>query len=62
MKEWEKTDLIEFLKANIEVFAWTTDEMPGIDPSFIKHELNVMSEACLVNIGEEGPQLSMWTW
>ncbi|GFZ14607.1 hypothetical protein Acr_24g0007970 [Actinidia rufa] len=45
MKERERTELIEFLKANIEVFAWTLYEMPGIDPNFIRHELNVMPKA-----------------
>ena len=45
MKEWDRTKLIEFLKANIEVFAWTPYKMPKINQSFIKHELNVMLEA-----------------
>ena len=43
--EREKTELIEFLTTNIEVFAWTMYEMPGIDPSFIKHELNIIPAA-----------------
>ncbi|GFY82602.1 hypothetical protein Acr_02g0008420 [Actinidia rufa] len=44
-KEQERIELNEFLKANIEIFAWKPYEMPRIDPSFIRHELNVMSEA-----------------
>ena len=45
LMERERTKLIEFLTTNIEVFAWTPYEMPGIDLDFIKHELNVIPEA-----------------
>ena len=45
LKERQKIELIYFLTANIEVFGWTPYEMPGIDPNFIKHELNVLPEA-----------------
>ncbi|GFS33557.1 hypothetical protein Acr_00g0029250 [Actinidia rufa] len=48
LKEREKTELIQFLKANIEVSVWTPYEMPRIDPNFIKHELNVLFDARLV--------------
>jgi hypothetical protein len=34
--------VIEFLKDNIDVFAWTHEDMPGIDPSIISHKLNVV--------------------
>ena len=37
----EKKELIEFLKRNIEVFAWDACDTPGIDPAFICHRLNV---------------------
>ena len=37
----EKEELIEFLKRNIDVFAWNVYEAPGVDPSFICHHLNV---------------------
>ena len=30
-----------FLKMNQNVFAWSHDDMPGIDPSVIVHRLNV---------------------
>ena len=33
--------LILFLKMNQDVFAWSHDDMPGIDPSIIVHRLNV---------------------
>ena len=37
----EKEELIEFLKRNIDVFAWDACDAPRIDPSFICHYLNV---------------------
>ncbi|XP_057465711.1 uncharacterized protein LOC130755326 [Actinidia eriantha] len=44
LSECERTELVHLLKANIEAFAWTPYEMPGIDPNLIKHELNVQPE------------------
>ena len=41
MKEKAKKDLIQFLRKSIDVFAWSHDDMPGIDPSVITHRLNV---------------------
>jgi len=32
---------VEFLKTNVDVFAWNAYEAPGVDPSFICHHLNV---------------------
>ena len=37
----EKEELIEFLKRNIDVFAWDACDAPGIDLAFICHHLNV---------------------
>ena len=37
----EKEQLVEFLKENVDVFTWSAYEAPGIDPSFIYHQLNV---------------------
>ena len=61
LREWEKSEFIEFLTVNIEVFAWTPYEMLVIDPSFIKHELNVIPEARPVKQRERSRQSSMWT-
>ena len=36
-----KKGLIRFLRKNIDVFAWSDEDMPGIDPSVITHRLNV---------------------
>ena len=33
--------MIEFLKTNIDVFAWDACDAPGIDPAFICYHLNV---------------------
>ena len=45
LEERERTELIQLLKYNIEVFSWTPYEMPRIDPNFIKHELNIFLDA-----------------
>ena len=36
----EKQALIEFLRDNVDVFAWNACEALGIDPDFICHHLN----------------------
>ena len=41
MKEKTKQDLVQFLRKNIDVFAWSHEDMPGIDSSVITHHLNV---------------------
>ena len=33
--------MIEFLKRNIDVFAWNACDTPRIDPAFIYHHLNI---------------------
>jgi hypothetical protein len=38
-----KKALIKFLRGNIDIFAWTHEDMFGIDPSIICHKLNVDS-------------------
>ena len=37
----EKQKLIEFVRGNVDVFAWNAYEAPGVDSSFICHHLNV---------------------
>ena len=37
----EREELMEFLRKNIDVFAWNAYEAPGVDLSFICHHLNV---------------------
>ena len=37
----EKEQLVTLLKEYIDVFAWTYDEMPGLDPGLVIHALNI---------------------
>ena len=37
MKEKTKQDLVQFLRKSIDIFAWSHEDMPGIDPSVISH-------------------------
>ena len=41
LPQQEKEELIQFLKQNIDVFAWNTYEAPGVDSEFICYHLNV---------------------
>ena len=41
LPQLEKEELVDFLKRNIDVFAWNAYEAPGVDPDFICHHLNV---------------------
>ena len=41
LQQEREEELVEFLKRNIDVFAWNTYEAPGVDPGFICHHLNV---------------------
>ena len=41
LPEPKKTELLNLLLKNKEVFAWTPYEMPGIDPEVMCHKLNV---------------------
>ena len=36
-----KDELVKFLKKNLDVFAWSHEDMPGIDRQVIEHSLNV---------------------
>ena len=37
----EKEQLVDFLRKNVDVFAWYAYEALGVDPNFIYHHLNV---------------------
>ena len=39
-----RTRLIKFLKENLDVFAWSHEDMRGISPKIIQHKLNVNPE------------------
>ncbi|XP_072060307.1 uncharacterized protein [Arachis hypogaea] len=40
-----KEPLVEMIKANVDLFAWTPADMPGIDPEVMSHHLAVKAEA-----------------
>ncbi|XP_072094127.1 uncharacterized protein [Arachis hypogaea] len=40
-----KETLVEMIRANSDLFAWTPADMPGIDPKIISHHLAVKAEA-----------------
>ena len=41
MEDGDKIKMLLFLIQNMDVFAWSPYEMPGVDPEFIVHKLNV---------------------
>ena len=41
MNNQEKAEMLLFLLQNVDVFAWSPYEVPGVDPDFIVHKLNV---------------------
>ena len=41
LEEKTKKGFVRFLKKSIDVFAWSHEDMLGIDPSVITHRLNV---------------------
>ena len=41
MNDREKVEMLLFLLQNVDVFAWSPYEVPGVDPEFIVHKLNV---------------------
>ena len=43
MEEKTKQDLVQFLKKSTNVFVWSHEDMPEIDPSVITYHLNVSS-------------------
>ena len=43
-----RSELITFLQANKDVFAWTPSDMPGISPDVITHQLRINEDQRLV--------------
>ncbi|XP_025679057.1 uncharacterized protein [Arachis hypogaea] len=48
-----KEPLMEMIRANADLFAWTPADMPGIDPQLMSHHLAVKPEAKPVARGRE---------
>ena len=40
-----RANLIQFLQENLDVFAWSHEDMPGIPTKIIQHKLNVNPES-----------------
>ncbi|XP_057745745.1 uncharacterized protein LOC130963660 [Arachis stenosperma] len=64
VKDKEREKLIHFLQKNADLFAWTSGDMPGIDPSVITHKLAINPAARPVsqkkrNLGAEKRMASM---
>ena len=43
-----KKELVQFLKENLDIFAWSHEDMPSIAAEVIQHRLNVNPERNLV--------------
>jgi len=41
----EKQDLISLIKEYIDIFAWSYEDMPGLDPQVAMHHLNIKQDA-----------------
>ena len=41
MKDEDRVEMLLFLVQNVDVFAWSSYEVPGVDPKFIVHKPNV---------------------
>ena len=41
MKDEDRVEMLLFLVQNVDVFAWSPYEMPGVDLEFIAHKFNV---------------------
>ena len=41
MEKETKQDLIQFLRKSIDIFVWSHEDMPRINPSVITHRLNM---------------------
>ena len=54
LEEKTKKDLVRFLKKSIDVFAWSHEDMLGIDSSVITHRLNVCPSSKLVRQKKKG--------
>ena len=44
----ERDRLIDFLRSYLDVFVWSYEDMPGLDPSIVQHHLPILSHARLV--------------
>ena len=41
MRDRDKVETLLFLIQNVDVFTWSSYKVPGVDPEFIAHKLNI---------------------
>ena len=41
MKDEDRVEILMFIMQNVDVFSWSPYEVPGVDPEFIIHRVNV---------------------
>ena len=41
VRDKERAEMLLFLVQNVDMFTWSPYEVPGVDPEFIVHKLNV---------------------
>ena len=39
----ERSGLVDLLRSYLEVFAWSYEDMPSLDPSIVQHHLPILS-------------------
>ena len=61
MKDQDKVEMLLFLLQNVDVFAWSPYEVPGVDPEFNVHKLNVDPSFPPRSISQEEWRKSMLT-
>ena len=44
----ERSRLIDLLRSYLDVFAWSYEDMPGLDPTIVQHHLPILPHARLV--------------
>ncbi|KAJ8478747.1 hypothetical protein OPV22_022474 [Ensete ventricosum] len=45
LAENQQVQLVDFLRKNVDVLAWTPNGMPGVDPEIAQHYLNISPDA-----------------
>lgn len=45
LSQSEKSELIELLESYLDVFAWSYEDMPGLDPNIVQHHLPLLPDA-----------------
>ena len=54
LSEVEHAELVAFLRGNMDVFAWSHKDMPGITPEHVMHSLNIDPTFPLVRQKQKG--------